>query len=355
MTTFTMRQRFEAALVGEDIAQPIYAVYDWFVRNRPIDWPSLFEQGLGIIAHADLVAVERPNARIEETITETAQGRRRDVRWITDAGELHEWYLGEWRQEHLIKQPSDYRIMRRALEGRHIRPAPEIYEQMDQWVGARGITLGQLGRAPFQEVQIDMAGLERFSIDLADHRAELFELLEVMTARKLEEFKLAAQGPAHYIKLWENLSIETMGPAQYRRHLVPIYRRILDILAGAGKRLLVHYDGRLRCIAGEIAALDFDGIDSFTEAPEGDMTVAEARAFWPDKFLWLHPNLGWYSLPEREMIGRIERMIADAGPRRYCLMISEEVPPDWQRAVPAVLRALSARTAQMRSEYGTSI
>jgi hypothetical protein len=340
-TSPTIRQSFEAALSGEIIAQPIYAVYDWFVRNRPIDWPSLFDQGLGIIGHADLVAIERPNVQIIETFTDTVQGRRRDVRWVTGAGELHEWYLGEWRQEHLIKRTADYRIMARALEGRRAWLAPEIYAQVDAFVGDRGITLGQLNRTPFQEVQIDMAGLERFSIDLADGRPELFELLELMTAQKLEEFELAARGPAQQIKLWENLSIETMGPAQYRRHVVPVYRRIFDILAGTGKRLLVHYDGRLRCIADQIAALDFDGIDSFTESPEGDMTVAEARACWPGKFLWLHPNLGWYSLPEPELIARMQQAVADAGPRRYCLMISEEVPPDWQRSVPAVLRAIS--------------
>ena len=51
-----------------------------------------------------------------ETAKPTDQGIRRDVRWITDRGELHEWYLGEWRREHLVKAPEDYRILSRALE-----------------------------------------------------------------------------------------------------------------------------------------------------------------------------------------------------------------------------------------------
>ena len=33
----TNRERFEKALAGEDIRHPVYAVYDWFVKNRKIE------------------------------------------------------------------------------------------------------------------------------------------------------------------------------------------------------------------------------------------------------------------------------------------------------------------------------
>jgi hypothetical protein len=339
-TTSTIRQHFEATLAGEPITQPIYAVYDWFVRHRDLDWPALFEQGLGIIAHADLVTIERPHVQVIETTTPTPEGIRRDVCWVTDIGELHEWFLGEWRQEHFIKQPNDYRVMARALSEPRIHLNLDAYQGMAEWVGQRGIVLGQMNRTPFQEVQIDMAGLERFSLDWADQCPELLDLLAQMTEYKLAEFRAVVNSPAQYIKLWENLSIETMGPQVFRRQLMPIYRRIFDILANSGKRLLVHYDGNLRVIADDIAQLDFDGIDSFTQAPEGDMTTREARACWPDKFLWLHPNLGWYSLSEDELTARVRQMVQDAGGRRYCLMISEDIPPAAPRTIPAVLRTL---------------
>ena len=79
-------------------------------------------------------------------------------------------------------------------------------------------------------------------------------LIEQMNAIKLREFELARGSAAEHIKLWENLSIETMGPHHYRRHLVPLYHRIFDILDGTGKRLQVHYDGKLRVIAHDVAA-----------------------------------------------------------------------------------------------------
>jgi len=341
----SIRGRFHRALAGEIVDWPVYAVYDWFVQNRKIDWASLFEQGLGQIAHADVVQEESPNVEIVETTQEVDGRVRREVRWITDRGELRESYLGEWRLEYLIKTPADYRIMQRAFEGTRYSITAHPFQQTEREIGAGGITLGHLGwtgirRTPVLQVQIDFAGPERTAMDLVDEVPELMELLELMTELTLEKVRQAAKGPARYIKLWENLSLEMIGPRQYRLRLLPIYRQILEILAAADKRLAVHYDGKLRAIGGEIAALDIDGIDSFTPPPEGDMSVAEARACWPEKFLWLHPPLGWYDEDRTTFAGRIQNMVRDAGPRRYCLMISEDIPPNWQQTVPLVLQTL---------------
>ncbi|MGO8748555.1 MAG: hypothetical protein ACLQNE_21490 [Thermoguttaceae bacterium] len=89
-----------------------------------------------------------------------------------------------------------------------------------------------------------------------------------------------------------------------------------------------------------VASLGFD-LDSLTPPPEGDMAVAQARAAWPDKFFWLHPPLGWCREERGTLIERLCRMVRDAGPRRYCLMISEDVPPNWQETVPLVLETLA--------------
>lgn len=344
----SIRERFEQALAGEPVQWPVYAVYDWFVQNRSIDWERLFALGLGQINHANVIRHEHPGFELLETTSEQGDHVRRDVRLITDAGELHEWYLGEWRQEHFIKRPDDYRTMLRALDHVRVVVDDSAFLASEARLGDDGITVGQVsglgnGRTPPMVVQIDWAGLERFSLDLAAEEPALMELLERMTEIKLEEIRAAAQSSAMQVKLWENLSIGTLGPRLFRRHLAPLYRDIIDILDAADKRLLVHYDGQLRVIAADIAALGIDGIDSFTEAPEGDMTVAEARAAWPDKFLWLHPNLGWYEQGEAYLREQIRRVCGEAGPSRYCLMISEEVPPDWERTVPAVLEELERR------------
>ena len=341
----SVRERLNDATAGRPVERPVFAVYDWFVSNRPqIDWQSLFELGLGQINHANVIRHEHPNFELIEETREENGTLRRDVRLVTDRGELHEWYAGEWRREHFIKTPQDYKIMARALEGVKVYTDNSAFEASEQKVGEGGITVGQIvglgtGRTPLMVLQIDWVGLEQWSLDMAMEVPEMMELLELMNSLKLEEIRAAAASSAEHIKLWENLSIVTMGPQLYRRHLVPLYREIIEILGRHGKRLQVHYDGQLRGVADEIACLGFDGIDSLTEAPEGDMTVEEARARWPEKFLWVNPNLGLYHSPET-LQEHIRRLQSAAGKTRSCLMISEDVPPDWQRTIPLVLKTL---------------
>lgn len=80
----SVRGRLERALAGEPVDRPVYAVYDWFVKNRPVDWPSLFAKGLGQIVHVELVGVERPHLEIVEQQEDAGGRTRRTTRWITD-------------------------------------------------------------------------------------------------------------------------------------------------------------------------------------------------------------------------------------------------------------------------------
>jgi hypothetical protein len=162
-----------------------------------------------------------------------------------------------------------------------------------------------------------------------------------MDAQKLEEFSCVARSKARFIKLWENLGVDVIGPEVYRRHIVPVYEGINRILAGTGKRLMVHYDGRIGLAAGEIARLGFD-LDSLNPPPEGDMEPAEARRLWPEAFFWLHPSLTLFDLPALEVGSRFRDIALAVGPRNYCFEISEGVPSAWRTGIPAVLRALSS-------------
>ncbi len=344
------RERRQRARAGEPGEWPVYAVYDWFVKHPAVDWPSLFDRGLGQVAHAPLLRVEYPHAEITETRGRDARGERRDVVWRTETGELHERYRGEWCEEHLVKSPADYRILSRALEDTRFTADDAQFERAEMTVGENGVTMGQLADATFEcrtalmAIQIDCAGLERFAVDLANEEPALLDLVEQMDERMVEKVQLARSSRATLVKLWENLSIETIGPAVYRRFLAPVYRRLFDALRGTDKGLHVHYDGKLRPIAEDIRSLPFAGLDSLTGPPEGDCSAAEARAQWPDKFLWIHPNLEWYGRPEPRLRDAVRRAARDAGDR-FCLMISEEVPADWERTIPLVLDALGSMPA----------
>jgi hypothetical protein len=339
----TPRERLLSSLAGEPVSEPAYAVYDWFVENRAQDWNRFFSLGLGRINHATVTKLRQPHLQVGETRSDAGSGRvRRETVWTTDIGELREVRVGEWRQEYFVQQPSDYRILARTFSDVEVIPAPGEFDRSEAALGDGGVTLAvpSLRRTPFQSIQIDYAGLERFSFDLAAEEPDLFALIEVMNELFLREIAHIGRMSVEHVKLWENLSLETMGPVLYRKHLVPLYRRLSGLL-GAGQKLSFHYDGKLRQVAPDIAALPIYGIDSFTPPPEGDMDTAEARAAWPDKYLWLHPRLGWYTEDERSLVSHISAMVRDAGDSRFCLMVSEDIPHEPDRTIPLVLEALS--------------
>jgi hypothetical protein len=344
----SIRQRLLEALRGKTVTEPVYVVYDAFLPNPTVDWDWLFSLGLGQVNHAFVVEEHHPNCEIAETRTLEGDLDRRDVTIRTAGGELHEYYLGSsdkgvlpWRMEHFIKKPSDYRLMRNALEGSTYTPTDRAFDESETAVGDRGITIAHVDRTPFQKIQIDFAGIEAFSYHLADGVTELFDLLELMDHLKRDEFACVARSRAQFVKLWENIGIDAMGPHAYRRYMVPVYEAAGEALRATGKRLVVHYDGKTRLIAQDIARLGFD-IDSLTPEPEGDMETAEARALWPRSFFWLHPSLTWFLLPQDELVRRVLKMASDAGPRLFCFELSEGIPPNWRQSIPPVLEALAA-------------
>jgi hypothetical protein len=323
-------------------------VYDAFLPNPSVDWDWLFSLGLGQVNHAFVVEEHHPNCEIVESKTMEGDLERRDVTIRTAEGELHEYYLGAsdkgvlpWRMEHFIKKPSDYRLMTRAVEGSTYSATDRAFDESEVAIGGRGITIAHVDRTPFQKIQIDWAGLEAFSYHLADGEPALFELLEVMNRLKLDEFARVAESKAEFVKLWENIGIDAVGPHAFRKYMVPVYEAINALLRHAGKRLMVHYDGKMRLIADDIARLGFD-IDSLTPNPEGDMDPAEARALWPESFFWLHPSLTWFNLPQEDLAARFRRMACDVGPRRFCFELSEGVPLNWKEGIPAVLKELAS-------------
>lgn len=348
----SIRDRLFGALRGELVRHPVYVVYDAFLPNPSVDWERLFSLGLGQLNHVFVVEERRPNCELIEKKSLADGLERRDLTIRTSAGELHEYYLGDsskgllpWRMEYFIKKPSDYRIMARALEGSTYRPTDLAFDASEAALGGRGITIAHVDRTPFQKLQIDFAGIEAFSYHLADGEPALLDLLGLMNELKAEEFKCVARSKARFVKLWENIGIDTVGPHAYRAHIVPILERILRILRPAGQQLMVHYDGKVRLIADDIRRLGLD-LDSLTPEPEGDVGAAEARRLWPDSFLWLHPSLTLFRKPLPEVRARFRKMAREAGPRRYCFEISESVPSNWQQMVPAVLQELASLASE---------
>ncbi len=101
---------------------PVYLVYDAFIPTKNVDWEYLFSLGLGEIRHEMVTRTHRPNSEIIEKTSREGEFIRRDITIKTEIGEVHEYYLGgldngvlDWRMDHFVKQPGDYKILQHAL------------------------------------------------------------------------------------------------------------------------------------------------------------------------------------------------------------------------------------------------
>jgi hypothetical protein len=123
--------------------------------------------------------------------------------------------------------------------------------------------------------------------------------------------------------------------------LLPVYEECFPILQQAGKIVGTHYDGQMAYCKELVAKAPMDLIESLTP-PEGDLTLAEARAAWPDKLFCSNINVACYELPpeahKAEGLHRVEETAVDGC--KLAFEVSEQYPDNWKDSLPVVLEVL---------------
>jgi hypothetical protein len=276
-------------------------------------------------------------------ITYNANGKTLLKRIITTpVGEIYEIYDKDWRQKHYIETAEDYRVMTYLAENLEIVPNYEEYLRRDNEIKPYGVGMVFAGRTPNQTILVDLVGLENYAFHLFDFEAEVMALYDALLNNFRKRVEIIAEGPGKFVSVLENFTAETLGPRRFKQLLVPVYEECFPMLQQAGKVVGTHYDGQLASCKDFIADAPIDLIESLTPPPEGDMTLAECRATWPDKLLWSNINIACYELPPDELKKEILRRVDEASSdgRKLAFEVSEQYPENWKESLPVVLEAL---------------
>ncbi len=333
-----------------------YTILDWNMEraissddlvNRISDdrWRRLLDMGLTIRHHSSPVrAIEH---EVECTVEERTEGK--DIYRVetktTPVGSIRCVTRNGWGHEDWVKTDDDYKVQQWVVENTELVADFEAVEKAEQIVGEHGFVAltghGRwLHRTPLMTLNIDYLGTERFCMDLAMKKPELFELCRAQEKLFLDEQRLIASGPGRYVVLYENITVSMLGPVRYADLMMPVYRKAVAIHEAANKRVMVHYDGALNLIADQIADAPFHVIDSLTEPPEGDMEYQRCRSLWPDKVLLANINVDQYYQPaeilKQAVIDKRNRL----GKKAVAFEISEDTQTNWQQTIPVVLDAL---------------
>jgi hypothetical protein len=182
---------------------------------------------------------------------------------------------------------------------------------------------------------------------LGEGREALVEMLGLLE-EKLQALVAQLAGlPGDVALAPDNLDGQYVSPRAFREFLAASYHRTADILHATGKPLVVHVGGPAKRLLPLLAATGVDAVEGVAPTPQGDVTLAEARAAaGPALTLWGGIPQD-YLLAERTA-AEFEQAVADAvaqaaGDPRIILGVADRVPVDADLGRLKALAGMAAR------------
>ena len=350
----TIRQRIQAALRRELVDQVPFTTYHGTVVLDEGEMRALRELGLGWSVRAGLVEARRPNVQFEyqEYAEQGVRYRRTTIR--TPVGEVYgvvrlgAAYGSDWWMEHYIKRPEDYRVIEFMVKDTTYVPAYEAFLKAQQEVGEDGYVSGNMGYSPLMEMRVNLLGLARFSEDMYDRPDLFFSLYATMRDKEREAYPLLADSPAEPVIYCGNTSPEILGRQRFQDFCVACYDELGEMLHARGKLLGSHLDANNALWADIVGQSQIDVVEAFTPAPDTDLSVAQARAVWPDKVLWLNFPSSLHLAPRERIMAATRRMVAEADRRGLIVGITENVP---DHVASTSMRAIADALAEEAAEH----
>jgi hypothetical protein len=235
-------------------------------------------------------------------------------------------------EEHLVKAREDLALMERYHIIRPpIRTAP--LEQALETIGDDGIVVTYGGGAAHTGAALYLRGLDRLTTDAIDdpafyealldwaieYESGLLDTLDRIRPDLCQVGGLMAQG-------------NFVGPAFYRKHILPYDRRYIEQVHRYGLRTVYHNCGHSRALLDLYAQLGTDAFETFPPPPlaDGDVSLVKERLGGTTVLLG---NIDQVHLlregpPQKVYEVTVETVLAGKEGGKYILMTADEVFPD---------------------------
>jgi hypothetical protein len=230
---------------------------------------------------------------------------------------------------HFVKKTEDWRVINYVFE-KMIEIMVPNYEEMksdQEDLGQSGTTIACVDKTPFQRAWVEIAELDVTAFDFK-YKPDLFlEYLDIQYRFHRKAAEITAGCPAQHVTLIDNIT-NFISPKYYREYCMPYYDLYTNALTGTGKKFAVHHDGLLRHIAKEIHESTFNIVDSFTVPPTGNISLEEAKQFFPEKTLAVNlpPHLCYAS--RQELLEGYEKILDEHGSKSLIIEHVEDLPDD---------------------------
>ena len=343
----TAHDRVWAALRGEMADQVPMTCYAGLLPQGAVE-RQLRNEGLALVNRLPVFSTDQPNVETDHrAYRQDGVGYVR-VTYRTPVGEVwHTYRTGggygtSLAVEFPIKGPDDYRVVEYTIRDERYAPAYEAFLAAEQRMGGDGAVIGNMGYSPLQHMLVILMGAERFALDLVERPDLFFGLYELLAERHREQYALCAESPAAAFIYGDNVTSEMVGLPRFEQYVVPRYNEFASYLHPQGKLLGSHLDGKMVLLQEAVARSELDLIEAFAPFPDADLPLAQARAAWPGKVIWLNYPSPVHLRPVGEIAAHTRQMLADIAPGDRCLFgVTENIPDHvWEQSLLTVSRVL---------------
>ncbi len=312
------------------------------------DPAPLQARGMAICARRMVYRKYTPNVKV--TKIDEKQGRIRTV-YETPVGTVSALHrtaaLALAPVEHPIKTRDDYRAALFIVRDACYEPDYERFLAARAKLGTAGKVIAETCYEPLLDIEVNWLGQERFCYEVADNADAVLELHAALAENHRKMYDVVAASPADYILYGGNVVPEILGPDRVHHFVIPCWNAFADRVHERGKKLGDHLDANNLLIMDMVAGSRLDFVEAFTPPPDCNVTVAAARAAWPDKRLWINfPSSVHLQSVETIREATVE-ILRQAGDRKGFLMgVTEDVPAEHiERSVSVILETLQACAA----------
>ena len=234
--------------------------------------------------------------------------------------------------KHPVESAEDFKVLTFINEHTELTPDFDAFESDSIAAGEDGLYLpliGSEGKTCFQALVEHWVGTEGIAYALCDYPEVVEECLNAMQKNSFASAKICMESSAEAFIFWEDSSTTNISPTMFDKYTASEIRYWADILHSDDRYLVHHACGHIKDLLIRMIKTGIDMIDSLSEPPTGNITVAEAiRALpkeigiiggiEPTKFL----NM---TLEELEIY--VKELLQVTKGRRFILGNSDSCPP----------------------------
>jgi hypothetical protein len=347
----TPRQRLEQVFRGDMVDVVPFALKGWRIPQCA-DERRLRNDGMAVLDSAPVYRSRSPHVEVE-THSYQHEGigyQRRVIK--TPVGSLTSVHrpLGgpqvertTWMMEPPFKSPDDYAVLEFMVSDRSYEPCYDAFDAAEAAMGDEAFFKTGAPGCALHTVLYSFMGPERFATEWAERRDRVLQLCAAMEANERVIYEIVAASPALLVQCGGNYAPEMLGKERLVEHVLPHWEAAAAVLHEGGKQLGCHLDANNAHWAAEVADAPLDWIEAFSPAPDTDMSLAQARAAWPGKTLFINFPSAVHLQPAEEIAATTRQLLHEAAPGdRFVVGITENVPEQrWRESFRTILDTLN--------------